>query len=137
MSPTSQSPSARPLSILAVVSDQEPCRPGVLAALKRHYTLFCQSVQQALESAPSFEPNVVVYDPSLADGDFLAHRLNDSFANHETAFVALRSIESELELSAEIRYSLDAPISESELESVLRQIGHQLESDRSLTRTSA
>jgi hypothetical protein len=132
MSPISRTPSGHPLNILAVLSADGPCGPGALAALKRHYTLICPSAQQAQESAPSFQPNVVVFDASLADGSFFETMLDD-----ETAFIALRTAESTGEPPIGIRSTIDAPIAERELELLLAQIGAELEADRPLTLTSA
>jgi hypothetical protein len=109
----------------------------MLAALKRHYTLFCSSAQQAFDSAPSFQPHVVLFDPNLTDGELLSRRLTDRVRVSEPTFIALRSGEARMECSAETQHSLDAPIAECELEHLLWQVGNEIEANLPLTRTSA
>jgi hypothetical protein len=118
---------ARPLSLLAVLTDAEAFGPGMLSVLRHHFTLICRSARQALESAPGFAPRVILIDLALPGRSVLMQGLASP---DETVFVALAPDAGGGRLPAGFQYVLPATATAGELEQLLGRIGQDLEADR-------
>jgi hypothetical protein len=114
----------KPLRILAVFTEGDEHGPGLFSALAAHYTLVCRSARQALDSAPRFDPEVVLIDAGLPGRDTLVEGLSESAGTGERVFVELTDPESAGEVSAGFHHRLAVPVTASDVEGLLWRI-HQ------------
>jgi hypothetical protein len=63
------------LSVIVIAQDGEILSPGVLSVLRKHITLVCRNVQQAVNAASSFGPDVVLIDHQATDQAVLERSL--------------------------------------------------------------
>jgi hypothetical protein len=127
----------RPLSILAVLAEGH-VSPGMLSGFRTDYLLICRSVFQALQSAPTFAPDVVIVDQEVADRHELLRSWREQADGAEPVFVALSSESTKDDrLSPRYDYEIARPASGGEIETLLSDIRDQLETLPSLTLSSA
>jgi hypothetical protein len=126
----------RPLSVMALLTDEEDVSPGMLSGFRNHYLLICRSITQAILSAPSFRPDVVIVDQNIASRDELLHNWPENAG--EPVFIALSSSGSKNErLPLQYQFQLTLPVSGGEVENLLAEIRGQLGVRPSLTLSSA
>ena len=125
----------RPLSVLAVLSEANGS--GILSALRPHYSLICRSIQQALQSAPCFAPDVVLIDQDLVGAIQLDINTLDRPGCKEPVLIALTDRMGRCEVPRGYQFALGRPICTSELEEILANVSQELEVDTPLMLTSA
>jgi hypothetical protein len=114
-----------PMSVLVVLADADLDVSSFLSALRPHFALVCASPAQAVESAPAFEPDVVMVDDRIADHQSLIQDLARASGGRSLTFVALGGAAGAATKPG-FCGALPASASAGELEQLLWRIRHDL-----------
>jgi len=129
--------STSPLNVLVVSNDGNRFGPGLLSGLGRHWSLFCRSVSEALESVPQFAPDLVLMDENVVDGAALISGLSNRILRKETTVIQLTLSNSPTKAAPGMYRQLMMPAAESEITSEITRLRSELTPSISTSRTSA
>jgi hypothetical protein len=124
-----------PLSILFAVPPGKDDLAAMLEATHGHFALVCPDVHQVLEAAHSYQPDVVVIDPTIPGWKRLAQELSSTFGRRQLTLVLLKSQDVVLRGHAKQRdfdWELPCPVLSSEFERLLWAICQKRHSVKNL-----